>query len=262
MWSSNKPEKTNGLHCRPSTASLNDLPPIPWKNLSSPLLSIVIGSPSGISSERNRISCRFKTEVKTLSAYTLTHNAKALFTKSKLPPLITFTAHIYPFSAYLRREISNKIENFIAGDSRLVLPIDTLELPLNQGGNTVPNITLYCDILYLKPLAEYCQHRKENTELTPACVLIEYNIGLQLSRLLSSPFRNFLPHAESLNRLYSYVLALCKKYNLSFEELRNFQTLAIYNSQIATKRNSDPTTTGTQWQNIRFSIFPNNLMYV
>ena len=228
-------KKTNGLNCRPSTASLNDLPPLPRTNLSLPLLGIVIGSPSGSSSEWNRVFYRFKTEVKKLSAYTLTHNAKALLTKSKLLPLITFTAHIYPFSAYLRREISNKIENFIAGDSRLVLPIDTLELPLNQGGNTVPNITLYCDILYLKPLAEDCQHRKENTELTPACALIEYNIGLQLSRLSSSPFRNFLPHAESLNRLYSYVLALCKKYNLSFEELRNFQTRAIYNSQIATK---------------------------
>jgi len=147
----------------------------------------VIGSPSGISSECNRVFSRLKTEVQKISAYTLTHNAKALLTKSKLLPLITYTTYIYPLSAHLRREISNKIENFIAGDSRLILPIDTLELPLNQGGYTVPNITLYCDILYLKPLAENCQHRKENTELTPACALIEYNIGLQLSRLLSTP---------------------------------------------------------------------------
>jgi len=140
-------KKTNGLHCTPSTASLNDLPPIPWKKLSSPILGVF---------------SRFKTEVIKLSAYTLTHNAKALLTKSKLLQLITYTTHIYPLSAHLRREISNKIENFIAGDSRLIFPIDTLELPLNQGGCTVPNITLYCDILYLKPLAEYCQHRKEN----------------------------------------------------------------------------------------------------
>jgi len=102
-------------------------------------------------------------------------------------------AHIYSLSTHMRREISNKIESFIAGDSRLISPIDTLELPLSQGGYTVPNITLYCDILYLKPLAEYCQHRKENTDPTPACALIEHNIGLQLSRLLSIPFKNYLP---------------------------------------------------------------------
>jgi len=239
-------KKTNGLHCRPSTASLNNLLPIPWTKLSLPLLCIVIGSPSGISSEWNRVFSRFKTEVKKLSAYTLTHNAKALLTKSKLLPLITYTAHIYQLSAHQRREISNKIENFIAGDSRLILPRDTLELPLNQGGYTVPNIALYCDILYLKPLAEYCQHRKENTELTPSCALINIILVFNYLAFYQSPSGITSP-TQNLPTSYTHThWRSAKKYNLSFEELRNFQILAIYNSQIATKRNSNPPTTGTQ----------------
>jgi len=177
-----------------------------------------------ISSEWNRIITRFKTEVKKLSTYTLTHNAKALLTKSKLLPIITYTAHIYQLSTLHRKAITNRIENFIAGDSRLSLSIDILALPKNQGGYGVQHITHYCDLLSLKPIAQYCQHRKENTELTLELALIEYNIGLQLSHLLSIPPKNHFPHTDSPNPFYAFSLALCRKHHLTFEDLCYFHT--------------------------------------
>ena len=158
-------KKTKDLHCRPSTVSMNDLPSIPWTNLSLPLLGTVIGSPSGISNEWNRVFTRFKTETKTLSAYTLTHNANVLLTKSKLMPILTYTAHIYPLSVSHRKEITTKIENFIAGDPRLTLPIKVLALPLNQGGYRLRHIIFYCDLLSLKPVSLYCLHRKKPQNL-------------------------------------------------------------------------------------------------
>ena len=252
-------QKTNGLLCSSDITRLVNLPAIPWNHKSLTLLGSVIGTPAAITQEWNRILTNFKMETKKLSSYILTHNAKALLTKSKLMPILTYTAHIYPLAVSHRKEITTKIENFMAGDPRLTLPIKVLALPLNQGGYRLQHIVLYCDLLALKPVSLYCLHRKNNTELTPELAFIEYNIGLQLSHFLSIPVKNHLPHAETPNPFYSFSLALCRKYHLTFQDLCSFQTRTIYNIHTVNRHNTDKTTPGTHWPCIHHPILPNTL---
>ena len=102
-----------------------------------------------------------------------------------------------------KNEITNSIENFVTGNAKLKIPIDILALPLNQGGYKIPNISLCCDLLFLKLIAEYWKKRKEEKELSDEMAFTEYNIGLQLANLLTLPPKNHLPHAIHLSRFYS-----------------------------------------------------------
>jgi len=47
----------------------------------------------------------------------------------------------------------------------------------------------------LKPIYEYCKHRKNDTQPTPQTSFIECHIGRQLSRQCNLTFRKYLPHS-------------------------------------------------------------------
>jgi len=251
--------KSQGLHCRPCNEATKDLPDIPWTNQYISILGVVIGTSTNVERVWRTNIRTLKEEMKKYGSYPLTYNAKAIFLKTEILSKLTYMAQIYPLPVTLRNEITNSIENFMTGNPKLKIPIDILARPLNQGGYRIPNIALYCDLLFLKTIAEYCKYRKEETTLPDDITLLVYNIGLQLSNLLTIPARNHLPHASHPSKFYSCALAYCRKYKLTFDDLTNFKIFTLYQHQTATKQTTNAPATGTQWENLHLSILPNNL---
>jgi len=150
----------------------------------------------------------------------LTHNAKAVFLKSKRLPLIAYPVQIYPLPAQIRQEITNSI-------SSPVIPNRNTRTPEKPRWLCNLNIAFYSDIFYLKSITAHCKHRKEETVLTDEMTSIEYNIGLQLSKLFAIPCKNRLADAAMPSRFYSCAVAYCRKYGLTFEEMYVLRTRTI-----------------------------------
>ena len=132
-----------------------------------------------------------------------------LLSKTKLLPLITYTSNTYLLTTRLRLEINETIENFVSRNANSIIPITILMLPTHLGGYPGANIPINCDLIFLKPIYEYCKHRKNDTHPTPQ-TSIEYHIGQQLSRQYNLSFRNYLPHSLLPNTFYSCALFMQK----------------------------------------------------
>ena len=178
--------KTQGLYCNrsmPPSSSTN----IAWTNQCYTCTSCHnwYGT-QNITSEWEQILNKYKTTTVQLSSLPATYNAKSLLSKTKLLPAISYAACIYPLSTRLKREITETFEKYIAGNSQLIIPMHILQLPLSSGGYNVANIPLYCDLLFLKSVYEYCKHREQKTQISTQTVFTEYHIGHQLSSIYLS----------------------------------------------------------------------------
>ena len=101
----------------------------------------------------------------------------------------------------------------------ITIPTDTPAQPLLSGGYNIPNIPLYCDLCFLRPILDYVKHRLDFTPAAAQNAMVEFNIGHQLSRLLDFPFKNFVPHTARPSFFYAHALALIKKYKLTSEQI-------------------------------------------
>jgi len=76
----------------------------------------------------------------------MTWNAKALLSKTKLLPLITYTSSTYIMPTKIKENLQKGTEQFMSGSNEITIPIQTLALPQRHGGFNVANITLYADL--------------------------------------------------------------------------------------------------------------------
>ena len=108
------------------------------------------------------------------------------------------------------------------------MPINILAQPLKRGGYNVPDIALYCDIFFLRPVKDYIRHRRNFTPATAQTAMTEFQIGLQLSNLFNLLFKNSLPHISRPNIFYAHTLALLKKYKLNSDQLYKCSLHQLY----------------------------------
>jgi len=185
--------KTQGLYCNrsmPPSSSTN----IAWTNQCIRAIGATISTAPNITSEWQQILNKYKTITTQLSSLPSTYNAKSLLSKTKILPTIYYTACMYPLSTRLKREITETLETYVAGNSQLIIPMHILQLPLSSGGYNVANIPLYCSLFFLKLVYEYCKHREQKTQISTQTAFTEYHIGHQLSSIYRLPFRNSFPH--------------------------------------------------------------------
>jgi len=198
--------KTQGLYCNrsmPPSSSTN----IAWTNQCIRAIGATISTAPNITSEWQQILNKYKTITTQLSSLPSTYNAKSLLSKTKILPTIYYTACMYPLSTRLKREITETLETYVAGNSQLIIPMHILQLPLSSGGYNVANIPLYCSLFFLKLVYEYCKHREQKTQISTQTAFTEYHIGHQLSSIYRLPFRNSFPHLLTPSPFYSYALA-------------------------------------------------------
>ena len=179
--------KTQGLYCNrsmPPSISTN----IAWTNQCIRALGATIGTAPNITSEWEQILNEYKTTTVQLFSLPATYNAKSLLSKTKLLPTISYTACIYFLNTRLKREITETLEKYVAGNSQLLIPMRILQLPLSSGGYNIANIPLYCDLLFLKSIYEYCKHREQKHKYLHK--QLSLNITLVISFHLSIVFRS------------------------------------------------------------------------
>ena len=248
--------KTHGLHTSRSV-DFNFLPQIQWSNKHIQLLGSTIGVHESIASQWDKCVRNSVAMAKTYSTFFLTMTAKALITKSKILPLMTYNANIYPLPHKARQKIKATVERYIAGNRDTTVPIDILAQPLNRGGYNVPDIALYCDIFFLRPVIDYIRHRLNFTPATAQIALTEYQIGLQLSNLFDLPFKNSLPHIARPNIFYAHTLALLKKYKFNSDQLYKCTLHQLY--RFVTTSACQHLPADHIWSSVHHTILTNSL---
>ena len=103
-----------------------------------------------------------------------------------------------------------------------------LQRPTIAGGIKYPNPTIYCDLFYISHLFEYFKSRKHDLPFNANTYLIEYEIGLVLSKTYKLKKLNHLPHRDNLTPYYEQSIRILTKYKITLEELQAGKIKPIY----------------------------------
>ena len=249
-------EKTQGMMVGSSYTD-DRLPPINWQNESIKILGFRIGnmnprtiwhdSLEGIRKQKLLINVSFQT-----------WQAKLLLVKSKLLPRITYNAHAYPLDTTTRNMIETEFLNYLTNNPTISLSMRSLQRPINDGGIKFPNPITYCDLFYISNLFQYFKTREKNTPFNMETYLIEFEIGLTLSKMYNLPKLIYIPHRDHPTPYYQKTIQILKQYKISLQELTKGKIRQIYNRlSYPDKRPSHQET--FCWKLVTSSILPKYL---
>ena len=240
-----------------SSCTDDRLPSINWQNQSIKILGLRIGnvnpraiwhdSLEGLRKQKLLINIPFQT-----------WQAKSLLTKSKLLPQITYNAHTYPLDTTSKKLIETEFLNYLTNNSTISLSMRSLQRPTNDGGIKFPNPTTYCDLIYISNLFQYFKTREKNSPFNTENFLIEFEIGLTLSRLYHLPTLNHIPHCDYPTPYYQKTLQILTEYEITLQELNKEKMKQIYHRiSYPNKRPSNQET--FRWKLVNQNILPNYL---
>ena len=249
-------EKTQGMMVGSSYTD-DRLPPINWRNEFIKILGFRIGnvnprtiwhdSLEGLRKQKLLINVPFQT-----------WQAKSLLAKSKLLPQITYNAHAYPLNTTTRNLIESEFLNYLTNNPTISLSMRSLQRPINDGGIKFPNPITYCDLFYISNLFQYFKTREKNTPFNTETYLIEFEIGLTLSKMYNLPKLNYIPHRDHLTPYYQKTIEILKQYKITLQELTKGKVRHIYNRlSYPDKRPSHQEI--FRWNLVTSSILPNYL---
>ena len=249
-------EKTQGMMVGSSYTD-DRLPPINWRNESIKILGFRIGNANprtiwhdsleGLRKQKLLINVPFQT-----------WQAKSLLAKSKLLPQITYNAHAYPLNTTTRNLIESEFLNYLTNNPTISLSMRSLQRPINDSGIKFPNPITYCDLFYISNLFQYFKTREKNTAFNTETYLIEFEIGLTLSKMYNLPKLNYIPHRDHPTPYYQKTIQILKQYKITLQELTKGKVRHIYNRlSYPDKRPSHQET--FRWNLVTSSILPNYL---
>ena len=134
----------------------------------------------------------------------------------------------------------------------------SLQRPINDGGIKFPNPTTYCNLIYISNLFRYFKTREKNNTFNIETYLIEFEIGMSLSKLYDLPILNHIPHRDYPTPYYQKTLQILKEYKITLEELNKGKIKQIYHRiSYPNKRHSHQET--FRWKIVNQNILPNYL---
>ena len=157
-----------------------------------------------------------------------TWQAKSLLTKAKLLLQITYTARTYPLDTRTQQILETEFLNHLTNNSAIQLCMKNLQRPTIAGGIKYPKPTIYCDLFYISHLFEYFKARKHDLPFNANTYLIEYEIGLVLSKTYKLKQLNHFPHRDNLTPYYGQSILILTKYKITLEELQTGKIKPIY----------------------------------
>ena len=119
-----------------------------------------------------------------------TWQAKSLLAKSKLFPQITYNAYTYPMDTTSKKLIETEFLNYLTNNLTISLSMRSLQRPMNDGGIKFANPVTYCGLFYISNLFQYFKTRKKNNPFNTETYLIEFKIGLTLSKMYCIIYQN------------------------------------------------------------------------
>ena len=249
-------EKTQGMMVG-SSCTDDRLPSINWQNQSIKILGIQIGNVNPRTIWQDSVEGLRKQKLLIYVPFQ-TWQAESLQAKSKFLPQIIYNAHTYPLDTTSRRLIETKFLNHLTNNTTISLSMRSLQRPINDGGIKFPNPTTYCDLIYISNLFQYFKTREKNNTFNTETYLIEFEIGMSLSKLYDLPILNHIPHRDYSTPYYQKTLQILKEYKISLEELTKEKIRQIYNRiSYPNKRPSHQEI--FHWKLVNQNILPNYL---
>ena len=105
----------------------------------------------------------------------------------------------------------------------------SLQRLTNDGGIKFPNPTTCRDLIYISSLFQYFKTREKNSPFNTETYLIEFEIGLTLSKLYHLPTLNHIPHRDYPTPYYQKTLQILTEYKITLQELNKGKIKQIYN---------------------------------
>ena len=187
-------EKTQGMMVGCSCTD-DRLPLINWQNQSIKILGFQIGNVNPRTIWHDSLK-GLRKQTLLINVPFQTWQAKLLLAKSKLLPQITYNAHTYPLDMTSKKLIENEFLNYLTNNPTISLSMRSLQRPMNDGGIKFPNPVTYCNLFYISNLFQYFKIRKKNNPFNTETYLIEFEIGLTLSKMYNLPKVNHIPHRD------------------------------------------------------------------
>ena len=249
-------EKTQGMMVG-SSCTNDRLPPINWQNQSIKILGFRVGNVNPRAIWHDSLE-GFRKQKLLINVPFQTWQAKSLLAKSKLLPQITYNAHAYPLDTTTRNTIQTEFLNYLTNNPTISLSMRSLQRPINDGGIKSLNPITYCDLFYISSFFQYFKTREKNTPFNTETYLIEFEIGLTLSKMYNLPKLNYIPHRDHPTPYYQKTIQILKQYKISLQELTKGKIRQIYNRlSYPDKRPSDQET--FSWKLVTSSLLPNYL---
>ena len=204
---------------------IRHLPNIKWvENMSVVKIN---HSPRGwINTQWTDVLAMFRKEVKYFKASAVTFQAKAIISKSKLLSKLTYMCSVHVMAIAFRKSLDKALLGFLVpfsskslSEGEIYAKITNFAAPKHLGGYGVDHISLHADLLLLKSVMKYVKFREENISLTKELFFVEYNIGMQISRLFGFKVNNRTTHTNQASEVYGHVLEMIKLLKISKEEL-------------------------------------------
>ena len=134
----------------------------------------------------------------------------------------------------------------------------SLQRPMNDGGIKLPNPNTFCDLIYISNLFQYFNTREKNSPFNTETYLIEFEIGLTLSKLYDLPTLNHIPHRDYPTPYYQKTLQILKEYEITQQKINKGKIKQIYHRiSYPDKRLSSQET--FRWKLVNQNILPNYL---
>ena len=249
-------EKTQGMMVG-SSCTDDLLPSINWQNESIKILGFQFGNVNPRTIWHDSLEDLRKQKLLINVSFQI-WQAKSLLAKSKLLPQIIYNANTYPLDTTSRRLMETEFLNYLTNNPTISLSMRSLQKPINDCGIKFPNPTTYCDLIYISNLFQYFKTRENNNIFNTETYLIEFEIGMSLSKLYDLPTLNHIPHRDYPTPYYQKTLQILKEYKITLEELTKGKIRPIYNRiSYPNKRFSRQEI--FRWKLINQSILPNYL---
>ena len=254
-------DKTKGFFFNNQNVHTIDNLPFNHWNENCVILGIPFGSELYIENYWQEKYCEFEKEVSYFQSFNyLTLQAKALISKSKLMPKISYIGSVLPIPRAIRGKISKRMLRYIVPHTKTFLTTEVLAANKNMGGIGLANINLHSDIMLVRNVMFFIKQRDEQELVMPFQYYIEYNIGHQISLLWDIPVNNSTVHAFQPNAFYSYVLDILKNLHqlgITKEDMILGKVGVIYKKAVEKMNicNSCP-----RWKVLHLKIVPNYLV--
>ena len=236
------------------------LPFTHW-NENTEILGIPFGNANFIEDFWKEKYIAFEQEAKFFQSFDyLTLQAKAILSKSKLLPKLSYYGSVLPIPPVIQGKINDALISFVVPHKKTFLKVENLAARKNLGGIGLANINLHCNIMLVRNVMFYMKQRAEGEMLTDAQYYLEYNIGHQMSFLWGLPANNLTLHSFTPNRFYSYVLdvlKMLKRFGVTKEDMISGKVKLVYRKVLekVNEFNSTP-----RWALLHHRIMPNYLI--
>ena len=199
-------QKTQGMAADSSCIN-NLLTSIDWQNDSIKILGLKIGRLNSKTIWKDALE-NLRAQKLSITVPFQTWQAKSLLAKAKLLPRLTYTARTYPLNTATQRVIETEFLNYLTNNTTIQLCMRNLQRPIISGGIKYPNPIIYSNLFYISNLFEYFKTHKNDLPFNSNIYLIEYEIGLVLSRIYKLRKLNHLPHRDKLTPFYQQSLRI------------------------------------------------------